>query len=123
MKNYGREFLLDLHDCDPNTFSRESISNFCKKLCEEIDMERGPIHFWDDNGIPEDQKDTEPHLVGISAVQFIRTSSIVIHTITILKRVYLNVFSCKDFDAEKVEQTAIDWFQGDATSFIDTSRK
>lgn len=122
MKAYGREFLLDLHNCDPNTFTRESLRNFCIRLCELIDMERGPIYFWDEQGVPEDQKETEPHIVGTSVIQFIRTSSITIHSLHVLRRVYLNVFSCKDFDAEKVEECAVNWFQGDVVNFVDTSR-
>jgi len=123
MKLYGQEFLLDLYDCDPNTFTRDSISDFCAKVCEEIGMERGPIHFWDDESTPKDQKETEPHTHGISAVQFIRTSNITIHTLHMLRRVYLNVFSCNPFEAGKVEESAVNWFQGQVNNYVDIGRR
>ncbi len=108
---YGQELILDLHACNVTTFSRESIANFMVSLCEEIDMERQDLHFWDDEGVPDDEKQTDPKTTGISAVQFILTSSVVIHTLTKLRSVYLNVFSCKAFDNKVVERLARAWFR------------
>ncbi len=71
-------------------------------------MVRGPLHFWDyqcdECGYfdKEDYDKAEDHVKGISAIQFIQTSSIVIHTLDVLKAVYLNVFSCKLFDPNVV---------------------
>ena len=53
---YGKELILDLHGCDPETFERGIISGFFKDLCKKIDMEACDLHFWDDVGVPEDQK-------------------------------------------------------------------
>jgi S-adenosylmethionine/arginine decarboxylase-like enzyme len=75
-------------------------------------MERCKLVWWDDLHTPVEDKETEPHLVGTSAVQFIKTSNITIHTLDIMKRVYLNIFSCKDFDADKVIVLTRDWFVG-----------
>ncbi len=75
-------------------------------------MEAEDLHFWDDLDIPEGERENLPHLVGTSAIQFIKTSNITIHTLDILKQVYLNVFSCTDFDEEQVELFTIDWFEG-----------
>lgn len=112
MTNYGKELVLDLHECDPTTFNRPYITNYFKTLCELIDMERADLHFWDDVGVPEEDKQTEPHLVGTSAIQFITTSNITIHTLDIMKRVYLNIFSCKDFHPSVVEQFTLESFGG-----------
>ena len=96
MEKYGIELILDMHECDPETFSRESIRTYFEKLCVLIDMQREDLHFWDDIGLPEEEKQTSPHTQGTSAVQFILTSSIVIHALDQLKSVYINVFSFPD---------------------------
>ena len=111
MKHYGKELILDLHQCDPKTFNRESIEQFFITLCDQIDMERCELYWWDDEGLPPEECQTEPHLKGTSAVQFIMTSNITIHTLDILEIVYLNIFSCKDFNPNMVEFWAMDWFK------------
>ncbi len=112
MRNYGKEVILDLHNCDPATFNRKSIKKFFKELCELIDMEREKLSWWDDYGLPPEECQTEPHLKGTTAVQFIKTSNITIHTLDLLKNVYLNIFSCKGFDDEKVIKFSTMWFSG-----------
>ena len=37
---YGYELVLDIHECDPSTFNRDSIENFFDELCDLIDMEK-----------------------------------------------------------------------------------
>jgi len=109
-KPYGYELILDLHGCDPTTFNRKSLDNYFEKLCKAIDMEKCDRYFWDDVGVPVDEQQTSPHTKGTSAVQFILTSTIVIHTLDLLKAVYTNIFSCKEFDKEKAEQLTKEWF-------------
>ena len=75
-------------------------------------MEREKLYWWDDLHTPEDEKETEPHLVGTSAVQFIKTSNITIHSLDLLQKVFLNVFSCKDFDENVVVNFSATWFEG-----------
>ena len=55
---YGQELILDLHDCDASRFSRSSIQTFLKELCEQIDMERCDLYFWDDVGVPDEEWQT-----------------------------------------------------------------
>ncbi len=112
MKNYGKELILDLHYCDSTTFTRRHIRNYFKKICDLIDMERCKLCWWDDYGVLPDEQQTEPHLKGTTAIQFIKTSNITIHTLDLLKSVYLNIFSCKDFDPEIVKQFTEEWFKG-----------
>lgn len=108
---YGKELILDLAECDPSTFTRESIGNYFDELCELIDMEAEVRHFWDDVGVPENEKQTNPKTKGTSAVQFILTSTIVIHTLELTKTAYVNIFSCKDFDTEEAYQFTVAWFK------------
>ncbi len=112
MKPYGKELILDIHECDSFTFTRESIRNYLKELCILIDMDRGKLCWWDDWGVPLENRETEPHLKGTTAVQFIMTSNIVIHTLDLLKNVYVNIFSCKGFEADSAAKFSAEWFRG-----------
>jgi len=112
MPPYGYELILDLKDCDPNTFTRESLDEYFTTLCSAIDMERCEVHFWDDVGVPIDEQQTEPHAKGTSAVCFILTSTIVIHTLELLNAVYVNIFSCKAYDQKVAETISNEWFGG-----------
>jgi len=108
--SYGKELILDLHDCDVSKFTREGIEQYMNELCDLIDMERCVLHFWDYEGEQEEYDKAPDHLKGISAVQFISTSNITIHTLDILQKVYLNIFSCKEFDTKKAEAFSALWF-------------
>lgn len=112
-KYYGKELILDLHNCNSATFTRKSIESYFKALCDLIKMERSELYWWDDYGVPPEEQETEPHLKGISAIQFITTSNVTIHTLDILKNVYLNIFSCKDFDTDATKTFSKNWFKGE----------
>lgn len=116
MDSYGKELILDLHECDSNTFTRKSIEKYFIELCELIDMERCELFWWDDLDIPEEEKQTESHLKGTSAIQFIMTSNITIHTLDLLGNVYLNIFSCKDFNDSDAVEFSEKWFEGNIVS-------
>jgi len=107
---YGFELLLDLHNCDVSKFNRESLNRFFTEVCQLIDMEKCEVHFWDDVGVPPDEQQTEPHTKGTSAVCFILTSTIVIHTLDLLEAAYVNIFSCKEFDPVAATEFTKQWF-------------
>jgi S-adenosylmethionine/arginine decarboxylase-like enzyme len=107
---YGIELILDLHGCDASKFTRPSITAYFEQLCDLIDMQREDLHFWDDVGLSDEDKQTSPHTQGTSAVQFILTSSIVIHTLDQLRAVYVNIFSCKVYDPKVAEKFTAEWF-------------
>lgn len=119
---YGKELILDLHGCDPSKFNRDSITLYFNALCELIDMEAHDLHFWDDEGVPEEEKQTDPQTKGTSAIQFIMTSNITIHALDLLESVYINVFSCKDFQKEVVERFSVDWFGGEIAQSVEVER-
>lgn len=107
---YGPHLLLDCHGCDVSKFNRKSIRKFMLNLTKGIGMDAEDFYFWDDEDVPEELKRTEVHAKGTSmggvikkqvGVQFIITSSIVIHTIDLLGRIYVDIFSCKLFDEWK----------------------
>lgn len=94
---YGMELVVDLHDCDHLLFTRQAIERFILRVCEISDMQRGPLHFWDYEGHPTLKARAAPHLKGTTAVQFLYTSNLTIHTLDDLHRVYINLFSCREF--------------------------
>ena len=109
---YGYELILDLHGCDTSTFNRQCIERFFTRLCDLIEMEKCEVHFWDDVDVPPEEQQTEPHTKGTSAVCFILTSTIVIHTLDLLEKVYVNIFSCKPYDGDLAAQFTEKWFGG-----------
>ncbi len=109
-KPYGFELILDLHGCDVSTFNRESLCVYFEKLCDAIEMEREDLHFWDYDGVTAEEVSNEAHLSGTSAVQFITTSNIVIHTLDLLGAAYVNIFSCKSFDKKIAEKLTKEFF-------------
>ena len=122
-KNYGKELILDIHNCNARKFSRKMIGKYFKELCDLIDMKRCELFWWDDHDLPPEKCQTEPHLKGTSAVQFIMTSNITIHTLDILKNVYLNIFSCKNFNATKAIKFSENFFEGKIVNYKIIDRK
>lgn len=109
-KPYGFELILDLHGCNVSKFNRKSLRQFFIELCEIINMKRCKLYFWYDVGVPIEEQQTSPHTKGTSAVQFILTSTIVIHTLDLLGAVYINIFSCKNFDEKIALNFTKKWF-------------
>lgn len=112
-KPYGLELLLDLKGCDLSELSRDKLTEYFIRLCELIGMKRhGEPVFWEDHsGIP--------HLHGLTAIQFIETSNVVCHGLPLLQAVYLNIFSCREFDAEAAKNFSADfWKAGPVASAV-----
>ena len=109
---YGKELILDLHECNVSLFNRAAIERYMVEICVIIDMERCELHIWDDEGLPKEERQTSPQTKGTSAVQFILTSNITIHTLDLLGKVFVNIFSCKEFDAKRAMQFTSEYFGG-----------
>ncbi len=111
MKEYGQHLILDIHGCDTDLFNRDAIRRFMKLLCKEINMTRSRLYFWDYDS--EEERNAAPsHLAGVSAVQFITTSTITLHTLDKLRLVYLDIFSCKTFQQDAAIKFCENWFRG-----------
>lgn len=119
---YGKELILDVHECDPSMFTREHLEHFFEWLCRAIRMERCDLHYWDYDGEEKEYSIAPDHLKGTSAIQFITTSNVTIHTLDVLEAIYLNVFSCKDFDPIVVERIVKGKFGGKIVNSILVSR-
>ena len=107
--SYGKELIMDLHNCDVTTMEKHRIERFLPELCARLDMVCMDKHWWT-------EEEGDDHLVGNTVVQFIRTSNITIHALTKMRRVYINVFSCKDFCAETAAKFIETWFNGSVES-------
>ena len=114
--SYGQELILDLHQCDVSKFNRADIDTFFGYVCDLTLMVQCERYWWDDIGVPEEEQQTLPHTKGTSAVQFILTSSIVIHTLDLMGNVYINIFTCKQFDHYVVAEYCRDFFKGKIAS-------
>jgi S-adenosylmethionine decarboxylase len=116
-KPYGLELLLDLKECDLSDLSPEKVTAYFIELCVLIQMKRhGDPLFWEDHsGIP--------HLHGLSAIQFIETSNVVCHALPLLQAVYLNIFSCREFDTEEAKKFSVDFWKAASVGFTVVVRK
>jgi S-adenosylmethionine/arginine decarboxylase-like enzyme len=105
---WGMLAAIDLHGCqrrrleDPN-----SIRVFVPDVIDAIGMRAyGPLRL---------ERFGDGELEGWSAMQFIETSSITIHTDEFTGRCFVDVFSCRAFDAEVVAAVAVAHFGGRRT--------
>jgi S-adenosylmethionine/arginine decarboxylase-like enzyme len=92
--------------------TKDTIQLYFDELCDLIGMVKCDAHYWEEEHITKEELANCPHLVGVSAVQFIKTSNVTIHTISGLGNVYINIFSCKDFDARLAEGFSIGFWDG-----------
>lgn len=118
---YGYELILDIHNCNEAKFTRNDIEEYFEILCDLIGMQRENLHFWDYED-EEEYKKAPSHLQGTSAVQFIKTSSIVIHALDMLKVIFIDIFSCKEFDYQTAKLFSEDWFEGDVINYHEIER-
>lgn len=101
---WGQELQIDLYDCDPKIIrDAVMIETFVIQLCELIGMKRfgecQVVHFGE-----------EEKVAGFSMTQLIETSLISAHFANLTNAAYLNVFSCKEFDENVVEDFAVKFF-------------
>ena len=89
------------------------MKKFVKSLCVEIDMIPAKLVWWDYRYNPWQKHKDPPNIKGTSMVQFIQTSAIIIHAMDDLSAVYIDLFSCGDFDSNKVAKYSRDYFGGE----------
>lgn len=96
---------IDLHDCDRATLADpDAIRCFVPHVIDAIGMRaHGPLHI---------DRFGDGDLEGWSAMQFIETSSITLHADEVSGRCFVDVFSCRPFDADLVAVTATRAFGG-----------
>lgn len=106
MKFWGKSASIDIYNCDPEIIrDAGQIVRFTHELCDLIKMKRfgetQVVHFGEDERV-----------AGFSMVQLIETSLISAHFANASNTVYLDVFSCKDFNTAKACEFATTFFIG-----------
>lgn len=103
---WGIAASIDIYDCDPGTIrDADAIRRFVAELCDLIGMKRfgetQVVHFGEDERV-----------AGYSMTQLIETSLISAHFANQTDAAYLDVFSCKPYDADVVADFAQRFFGG-----------
>ena len=105
-KVYGMELILDLYDCNPKILaSKKYLKDFIIKLCKLIKMKRYGKPLIERFGLGKD------FTAGYSLVQLIESSSITGHFSELWSSAYINIFSCKRFDAKRAREFAKRFFK------------
>jgi S-adenosylmethionine/arginine decarboxylase-like enzyme len=103
---WGIASSVDVYNCNPDTIrDADAIRRFVAELCDLIEMKRfgetQVVHFGEDERV-----------AGFSMVQLIETSLISGHFANQSNAVYLDVFSCKPYLPEMVQEFAEKFFEG-----------
>lgn len=96
MEHWGKHLIIDARGCNIDRVTdSEYITHFTKELVKQIEMvpfgEPQVVHFADGTD-----------LAGWTMIQLIETSCITGHFCDINGDLYLDVFSCKDFEEQRV---------------------
>jgi S-adenosylmethionine/arginine decarboxylase-like enzyme len=107
---WGLLTSLDLYDCHPDTIrDADKIKQYVVELCTLIDMKRfgdcQVVHFGE-----------EERVAGFSMIQLIETSLISGHFANLTNSAYIDVFSCKAYDPDRVAEFTREFFKA---SFVE----
>lgn len=104
LMEWGRLATIDLYDCDKNLIKNKfQIKKFVSNLCKEIGMKK--------YGETIIRKFGKNSLKGYSVMQFIETSTVTIHFDETENRAFIDIFSCKKLDVEKIEEFSKEFFK------------
>lgn len=105
-KIFGYELVMDLFECDSKVISsKKKLKEYTDKLCKLIKMKqygRTLLPYFGDKA---------EFTKGYSLVQLIETSSITGHFSEYWKTAYINIFSCKRYDAELAKKFTKKFFK------------
>ena len=102
---WGYHASIDMAGCNRNAITdRNTILKFCDELVEAIDMKA--------YGEPQLEHFAEHDAgkAGFTLSQLIETSNICAHFVDATGEVYLDIFSCKEFDPEVAAEVAGRYF-------------
>ena len=104
--HYGQHVMITAYGCGDRIRDISAMKTFLTDLVEKIDMVafKDPMVYRFGEGIE----------VGLSGAQFIETSLISFHTNDQSGDFYLDVFSCKEFCANTIEEYIQQYFQPEA---------
>jgi S-adenosylmethionine/arginine decarboxylase-like enzyme len=103
LRTWGKHLVLDAGGCSPKMIGCPIvIKNFTKDLVKRIDM----VAYGD----PQIVMFGTGNKKGYTLIQLIETSNIAAHFVEENNTMYLDVFSCKDFDPSIVKETVREYF-------------
>lgn len=106
-KGFGPHLILDGYECNKHKISNmEFIYKFLDELPSKIDMRK--IGRPDVDKIFDDEMKED---YGISGIVLIYESHIAIHTFPKKNILFLDIFSCKDFDIEFTKKYVTELFE------------
>jgi S-adenosylmethionine decarboxylase len=116
MEYWGKHLIINVAGCDKQKATDpEFIKDFTKELVQKIDMkpfgEPQVVHFADGTD-----------KAGWTMIQLIETSNIMGHFLDDSGDLYLDVFSCKDFDEMVVYNLIKFYFSPDDISMMTIMR-
>jgi S-adenosylmethionine/arginine decarboxylase-like enzyme len=105
---WGMFAAIDLHGCERSRLEDpDRLRRFVPNLIDAIGMQaHGPLAL---------DRFGDGELEGWSAMQFIETSSITVHTDEVSARCFVDIFSCRPFDPNAAAATAVAHFGGRLT--------
>lgn len=108
LRTWGKHLILDAAKCSPKMIGCPIvITNFANTLVKRIDM----VPY----GAPQVVMFGSGNKKGYTLIQLIETSNIAAHFVEENNSMYLDVFSCKDFDPDVVQEAVHEFF--DAQKF------
>lgn len=103
---WGWHTIIDASHCNHEAITDyDTIYNFTKKLVKDIDM----VAY----GEPQIINFGSGDKAGYTLVQLIETSNITAHFANDIDAIFLDVFSCKEYDAEIVENLVRQFFKAE----------
>ncbi len=116
-KAWGLSTAIDLHDCDPDLLKNaEAIKEYAAKVCALIDAKPwGPCHV--------QHFGVNPDVAGYSMMQLVETSLVSGHFANKTNRIFLDIFSCKYYDAIKAAEFSKEFFRAKDATFKCLMRK
>ena len=104
LRTWGKHLILDAADCSPKMIGcPKVVDGFARSLVKRMDM----VPFGD----PQVVMFGSGSKKGYTLVQLIETSNITAHFVEENNSMYLDVFSCKDFDPIVVKETVEEYFE------------
>ena len=103
LRTWGKHLVLDAAGCSPKMIGCPIvIKNFTNELVRRIDMKA--------YGDPQIVMFGTGNKKGYTLIQLIETSNIAAHFVEENNSMYLDVFSCKDFDPSIVKEVVREYF-------------
>jgi S-adenosylmethionine/arginine decarboxylase-like enzyme len=106
-KSWGYHLIVNAAKCDAKAMSdKDVIYKFVKELVKEIDM----VAY----GEPQIVRFGTGNKAGYTLVQLIETSNICVHFADENREIYLDVFSCKEFEPKIVLNVLKKYFKNES---------